>query len=277
MSKRSPAGSVAGLLAAVIALTLLVAVPRPAPAQDAGEREGQDGGDTAVLTGRVVSALTGGPLENASVSLPEVGIGALTDSTGHFRIVDVPAGRREVKVTLIGFAEASMPIDLEPGHTTRVTLLLDRSVLKMEDISVTVNRPLRPELEGFYDRRKQGFGAFFSPGDIEEIDPQRTVDLLRRVPGVRVIPMGYGQSVVRMERAPANRDCPPAIFVDGQFARHMNVEDIPAEDLVAMEVYRGASEVPGEFRHLTAGACGSIVIWTRLHGDPREDPAGRGG
>lgn len=264
----TPAGRAFG---ASLLVALLAAVSGPARAQETSS-SGVNGDSTAVLTGQVVSALTGGPLHNASVSLIQSGLGAITDSTGHFRIVDAPAGRDQLKVTMIGFAEASMPIDLEAGHTTNVTLLLDRSVLKMEEINVTVNRPMREELAGFYDRRSHGIGAFISPGDIERTNPTRSVDLLRGVPGVDVIPRGYGQHSVRIKRAPGNRGCPPAIFVDGQHARFMNVDDIPVGDLLAMEVYRGPSETPARFKHLSAGACGSIVIWTRLHGDPREDP-----
>ncbi|RMH14199.1 MAG: hypothetical protein D6701_11515, partial [Gemmatimonadetes bacterium] len=37
---------------------------------------------------------------------------------------------------------------------------------------------------------------------------------------------------------------------------------IRPEDIEAIEVYRGASEVPAEFGGSDAG-CGAIVIWTR--------------
>ena len=36
----------------------------------------------------------------------------------------------------------------------------------------------------------------------------------------------------------------------------------PIRDIVALEVYLGPSDIPGEFAGTNAG-CGAIVVWTR--------------
>lgn len=232
----------------------------------------------ANLSGRVVSALTGGPLENAHVELLEAGRGGITDSLGRFSIMDVPSGEETVRVRLIGFAQDSVPIDLRAGHTTDVTFLMDRDVLRMEEIDVSVSRPMRDELVEFYERRDIGLGWFFGPGDIERRRPQRPTDLLRTVPGVEVTPVQFDKSQVQFRRAIGDRRCEPALFVDGVHTRAMDLDDIDRSDLLALELYRGPSEIPDRFSQ-NAGSCGAIVAWTRVYGDPRtnrdEDPPRR--
>lgn len=270
---RGPAPSVTGigsgtvLASLTLVLTGLFALPAVLAAQ-VSPSDSVPADSLANLRGRVVSALTGGPLENAHVQLLESGRGSITDSTGRFSIADVRPGDETVKVRLIGFAEDSLPIDLRAGRTTDVTLLMDRNVLRLEDINVTVNRPMRDELQEFYRRKEVGLGWFIGPGDIERRRPQRPSDLLRTVPGVEVSPVRFGKSFVRFRRAVGNRVCEPALFVDGVYTEAMDLDDIDRSDLLALELHRGPSEIPGDFAR-GSGNCGAIVAWTRVFGDPR--------
>jgi hypothetical protein len=62
-----------------------------------------------------------------------------------------------------------------------------------------------------------------------------------------------------MVRAPMN--CPPDYVIDGQFDNGFG-PSTPIRDIVALEVYTGPADVPGEFAGRTAG-CGVVVVWTR--------------
>ena len=42
-------------------------------------------------------------LEYASVGIPKLGIGTVTDSTGHFELKNIPAGTHEIEITNVGF------------------------------------------------------------------------------------------------------------------------------------------------------------------------------
>lgn len=257
----------------VVTALLVVGAWLALPALVAGQEsasESTPSDSLANLSGQVVSALTGGPLENAHVELLEAGRGGITDSVGRFSIRDVPSGQETVRVRLIGFAQDSVPIDLRAGHTTDVTFLMDRDVLRMEEIDVTVDRPMRDELVEFYERREIGLGWFIGPGDIERRQPQRPSDLLRTVPGVEVTPVRFDKSRIRFRRSVANRMCEPSLFVDGVHTRAMDLDDIDRSDLLALELYRGPAELPGEFSR-AASDCGAIVAWTRVYGDPRSN------
>jgi hypothetical protein len=45
------------------------------------------------------------------------------------------------------------------------------------------------------------------------------------------------------------------------------LDDFNADDIEALEVYVGISEIPPEFDKNGRGICGAIVVWTR---DPRK-------
>ncbi len=246
-----------------LGLLLCALLPAGLPAQEAGA----DGDSLATLTGQVVSAMTGGPLESARVVLTSTGRGAFTDATGQFTIADVPAGRDTVQVGLIGFAEESVPLELRGGHVTRVTLMLSETVLRVEDITVEVQgRREIGKLSGFYDRRNTGMGHYIGPEEIEDRNAQHTSDYLRGVPGVQVGAYRFGRAEVRITRA--RLDCNPVYYLDGVLNRGLHPDDLNHDDVLAIEVYRGASETPMQYS-LTGASCGTILIWTREGRDRR--------
>lgn len=250
-SRRAPCAA-----ALLLAAALVLAAPLPLSAQESAAPD-----STANLVGQVVSAMTGGPLPSARVVLKVANRGAVTDSSGQFALRDVPAGRDTVQVSLIGFAEEQVPLTLKADRTTRVTFLLSETVLKVEDITVEVERERTGKLAGFEDRRRRGFGHFITPEEIEERNPQQTSDLLRGVPGVSVGPSRLGGAKVRITRQPVG-NCDVTYWVDGQPLSNYNIDEMNRDDVLAMEIYRGPSETPQRFKWRNTG-CGTIVIWTR--------------
>lgn len=246
----------------VVLLALLGLSVSPLRGQESVDRD-----SVATLTGRVVSAMTGGPLEDAQVMLARAGRGTTTDERGRFRLADVPAGSDTVRVRLIGFADERLPITLQPGATTDVTFLLSETVLRMEAIDVTVDQPgpSSVRLEGFERRRRRGLGLFLTPEEIEARGAQQPTDYLRNQPGISVSRSMLGRSEILMNRT--NLDCTPEILLDGVLVHDFHMDDLNQDDIWAIEIYRGSSEVPPEFTMHFEG-CGLIVIWTRA-GGPR--------
>lgn len=219
----------------------------------------------ATLRGRVVSGMTGAPLAEARVELLRANRGAFTDSAGRFLIDEVAPGRDTVRVHLIGFATHAVPLTLEPNRVTVTTLLLSRNVLKLEDLSVEVRR--RPEdtgkLAGFEERRRMGNGVFIGPEEVAEKRADDAADLLRGEPGISVGPATVGRTTIRMTRS--QRNCEPFIWLDGAPKIGMHIDDLSAEEILAMELYRGAAETPPQFA-FRQGTCATLVIWTRTGG-----------
>ena len=64
-------------------------------------------------------------------------------------------------------------------------------------------------------------------------------------------------------------DCRVTFVVDGHVMDQVSGEVdqlVRPDEIVAIEVYRGAAETPPQFQQHRA-ACGVVVIWTRRRGD----------
>lgn len=253
---RSRPARLSSLLALCAALGTL-ATAAPTIAQEA------DSVAWATLTGQVVSAATGEPMAGARVSLRGSGYGAVTDSAGHFRIPRATPGADTVEVGYLGYEESALPLHLEPDRITRVVLLLSPRVIRLAELVVEVRRDPPSRLSAFERRRKLGLGHYITFEEIQKRDPRHPSDLLRTVPGVRVGVTRFGRAEVAMTRT--GRPCPPSIVLDGVHIRDLHIDELSAQDLEAMEIYTGPSQVPGEYSGLPRG-CGTIVVWTRRGG-----------
>jgi hypothetical protein len=132
-------------------------------------------------------------------------------------------------------------------------------------------------LRGYYDRRdvgrRIGLGRFYDRGQIEVLGNELT-EVLRRVPGVRVLEDGSGQETITvsgnsMASLGERRPCQANIYLDGLLIRRED-EPLPLADIdqfvplqwvEAIEVYRRPSETPAEF--LGSAVCGVVAIWKR--------------
>jgi hypothetical protein len=60
------------------------------------------------------------------------------------------------------------------------------------------------------------------------------------------------------------------MWVDGQRARGMEIDDLPANTVEGIELYDSFALVPFQFSHTANSVpCGTIVVWTRPPGTRR--------
>lgn len=219
---------------------------------------------SGVIVGVVTSLPSRQPLVGASVEIAETKLGSRTDSAGNFRIENLAAGNATVKVRAIGYEPLTATASIADESTVR----LDFEFRKVVELPpVTAEGPtLRAgdaRLRGFYERRAAGFGRFVTREDIEKRDPGDSRDLLRGMPGVRVV-----GNRIQMASGMSSPNCRVQYFLDGIHilapAADFLVQFRP-RDLEGLEVYRGAAEAPVAFSR--GGAeCGVIAIWTRTPG-----------
>ncbi len=110
----------------LVPLAFAVHSPTPAAAQPNG-----------TIVGTVTEAMRGQPLPNATVTIPELSLGALADRDGRFRLSDVPVGIHLVSVTLIGYAPATATATVADGEITTLSFALDFSAIAFDEIVVT--------------------------------------------------------------------------------------------------------------------------------------------
>lgn len=184
-----------------------------------------------------------------------------------------------------------MPVPLRRLTSSLETVRIEGKVLKV---------PVR--YEDVYARAARGFGKFFTRDDIERRQPRDLVSMLTLIPGVLVNDRGLtfqrcrepinglvapgarggGSPSPRTDGSSGGSPTPQhvQVYVDGMRRTHRDIDvsmpngpDIVDESMEALreispslvqaiEVYSGASQIPGEFLD---DACAVIAVWTKSY------------
>ena len=97
------------------------------------------------LKGRVVHSISGDPLADVNIEIAGTGYGTATDGGGFFTI-RVPAGKEDVKASMIGFDPAlRRNVPVHPDKATYVTFRLRPTVIELEEVKVVSTRERVPE------------------------------------------------------------------------------------------------------------------------------------
>lgn len=211
-----------------------------------------------------VRETTGLGIANAGVRIAGGELGALTDADGAFRIAGVPAGVVKVSTRRIGFRPGTNEVTVVNGQTVDVTVVLASMPVQLEQVIVTARHaPYDARLAGFQARSLKKVGTFITREKIESRAAPSFSDLLREVPGVRIVAARSGiRNAVRFR----GQNCPPLVFVDGvpASADEFDVDMIDPISVEGVEIYMSMLTVPAE---LTAprglDQCGVIAVWSR--------------
>ena len=111
----------------------------------------------------------------------------------------------------------------------------------------------------------RGVGQYVTRDEIEKRWGGTPSDLLRNTPGIRFVRTSRGKGI-RFPTTSINRreDCMPMIWLDGQKAPGMEIDDITLGDIEGIELYNGPSTTPMQFSQMQgSNNCGTIVVWSR--------------
>ena len=250
------------LIRPLTACGLILAVAAPVAAQEPGR--------TWELLG-VVRNADGTVIEGATVAIQ--GQSVTTDRLGHFRL---RADRRDtitLAIRRLGYTAISTL--LTSAELTGDTLVIEMEPTSQQLDAVNIRaRDLRSPMGygAFEERRALGVGTFITREEIERRNSGRLSDSFRNKRGVIVSQAGSRGAVVRFssfQGRNAIRGCSPAIFLDGQWMRGMEIDQIPPNTVAGVEMYARLATTPAQF---TTGQvnrpCGTIVIWSREPGVP---------
>jgi hypothetical protein len=190
---------------------------------------------------------------------------ARTDENGWFSLRKVPPGPAEISVRRLGYTPITLQLVVVAGpiDSLRVALLAQPAILDAIEVSA-VERQKRQWIEDFHRRRAQGLGTYATRDEILARNSFRPSDMFRTTPGVR-IQRGRGLRFNYSTSIDARRDCPPMLWIDGQRAPGIDLDELPLTDIEGIELYSGPSTTPTQFSHgLTSGlTCGTVVVWSR--------------
>lgn len=230
---------------------------------------------TASFRGRILDAVSGAPLIGATVAATTTGASVQTDSAGRYRIDGLKVGIHRFLVSATGYSRGSLTLAFAQREVMERDLMLDPVGLALspEDSAKVQTLPTVPvtapvsagrRFDDFERRRATGRGQYLTRTQLEEGLYGSLQDAMRPMRGIRFSCAGSFCSV-QMARAPMG--CSPDYVVDERVDNTFGPL-VPVRDIYAVEVYTGASDVPGEFAGTNAG-CGVVVIWTANGRSPK--------
>src|SRR5687768_7014983 len=194
------------------------------------------------------------------------GVLARTDARGAFRLYTSNVDTVTIAIRRLGFLPVSAFLTARDRKWDTVVVEMDRAAQRLANVSVKAASALaRLGLKDLEERRRTGFGQFVSREEIAERNTSRPSDVLRDRRGVRVVRIRSGGHGVRFAAYTSSRpNCAPSIWVDGQLVPGMEMDEITANDIEAIELYANWTSTPMEFSKGTELPCGTIVVWTRI-------------
>jgi hypothetical protein len=225
----------------------------------------------ATMTG-IVSNAEGAPLPATSVEVIGV-MGTTTDSAGRFRLSGLSPGTYLVRFRRIGLAQVIKSIPLAAGEEVTADVRLNPSAQDLAPVVVRAQaqRTYLTDPTGFEVRRQSGLGIFLTMIDIESRRPDKTDQLMRTFPGVRVDGAGVvwvdrgRQTILDLQAGESQfTTCVGVqVLIDGTVVpQPFNVNTVPVNAIRGLEFYSGPATTPPELRTPKTN-CGTLVIWTR--------------
>ena len=277
------------VLVALTVVTLVSPIAQSASAQ--GE-----------ISGRVMVADSSRSLiQGAEASILKLGRTALSDSSGRFRLKDVPRGRHLLMVRAGGFRPESSMVTMDFDEVVSWDVVLTRTAGTMLPVRVVEasGEPPPAKLVEFLERQKMGIGHFIDRAQLEKAEGGRrqTGDVIALAPGVSV-KRGSNKVWVASSRAWRPKTCSfcktsagttpsglnhadfaagarPAcyldVYLDGAMVFNsqrienglFDVNSIPPEHIAGIEVYTSQAQVPVKYARAMDNVCGVVLIWTR--------------
>lgn len=202
------------ILGSLIALT---AAPAPADAQQTG-----------TIQGTVVDATSLRPLASVQVFIPNTQIGTLTNQSGRFILLNVPAGTHTLRTSLIGYGQSDRTVSIASGEALELSLRLESTAVALEGVVVTALG---------LERQARSLGVAAQQIDDDELSrvaPNIVTSLSGQVSGVNITSAttqgGSSRVVIRGENSLLGNN-QPLFVIDGIPVD--NYTGVPYEGIVA--------------------------------------------
>jgi carboxypeptidase family protein/TonB-dependent receptor-like protein len=247
----------------------------------------------AVVEGRVVDP-DGASIAGAEVVWQGDKRSVSSRADGSFSLTVPLRAETVILVRRPGYSAQALRVDLTTGMW-RGTIVLTPGSLRLPDIEVAARYAKPAQYSGttkyddFFRRQKLGIGTFVSRDQIERMNAFHTLEILRGIPGIHVnvgIPGDPFTADIRIPRCESldHKLGKVSVWIDGQMLIEPShppderyrfgvgsvdlaeqLQRISPAGIEMVEVFRGPSQIPGEFHW---DGCAAIAIWTRYNPGP---------
>ena len=96
------------------------------------------------VSGRIQSSEDKKPLQSVNIVIPNLELGSTTDINGQFTINNLPLDNIELEISILGYRDTTLFLQIDNSLVNLGNILLDPEVLHFEEINVEVHSDLEP-------------------------------------------------------------------------------------------------------------------------------------
>jgi len=149
-------------------------------------------------TGSVRGNITderGFPMIGASIVVDKTTLGTIADANGDYQLLGIPAGKRTIKFSFVGYNTENREIELEKGEVIIINLKM--AVSQVELLEVVAYGQARGQQAAINQQlNASGIANIVSTERLQELPDITVADAIGRLPGVMVEGRGGGASNV---------------------------------------------------------------------------------
>lgn len=137
-------------------------------------------GTTGKISGKVIDAKTGDPLEGVNILILNTSMGAATDQDGFFYILNVQPGEYSVRASMIGYTSVvQQSVKISADQTTALEYSLSDASIEAGEVVIIATRPLVEKDVGASQ-------AIFTSNEATAMPVSDIMDAVSLEPGVTV-------------------------------------------------------------------------------------------
>jgi len=150
-------------------------------------------GQSGSISGLIVDENKLG-MPGASVYIPSLDRGTITNEKGQFDILNVPENTYSLEITFIGYQKATSQVRVENGNTSSLNVSLEPGILLKDEVLVLGDR-LKGQAKALNEQMNRGnISNIVAADQIGRFPDANIGDALKRIPGIT---MQYDQGEAR--------------------------------------------------------------------------------
>ncbi|MCC5945543.1 MAG: TonB-dependent receptor [Bernardetiaceae bacterium] len=140
----------------------------------------------AELKGKLTSFETNAPLAYAQIGFPQLGLGTVSDTLGHYKIVNIPVGTYRLEVRLNGYKRIAKLITISSSETLDLDFQLEEKTEFLDEI-VIIDKQSGLTVQSPYSISSINTQDIYLKGN-----PSGIMGMIREDPSVYAAEMGQG-------------------------------------------------------------------------------------
>ena len=137
---------------------------------------------SATFSGTVVADSTNQPVTGADISMPQLGMLALANDHGAFRLQDIPPGTYDVLVRRVGYGPLTTTLTFPPRQVIDRRIVLTRLQV-LDTVIVEGESPMAD----FEANRKLGLGHFLTRAQLDKMQGRPMAATLSEIKGLGIV------------------------------------------------------------------------------------------